>query len=186
MRFLVVAHARRGSLTHAVAAAFAGAAEDGGHQVEMADLAVEGFDPVLSPEDEPDWNSPAKAYSPAVQAEMARVARNEATVMVYPIWWWSMPALMKGWIDRVWNHGWAHGGGAKYPHAKVAILAIAGGDQAGFVKRGHDQAMLTQIETGILHYCGIQTPKLHLLDDSFEEDGRQRMLDHAAALGSRF
>jgi len=40
---------------------------------------------------------------------MARIERNDAIAMFFPVWWWSMPATLKGWIDRVWNHGWAYG-----------------------------------------------------------------------------
>lgn len=183
---LVVAHPRTGSLTHAVASAFAAAAEAAGHQVEWADLAAEGFDPVLREADEPDWDDYAKSYSPEVRAEMARIERNAATVMVFPVWWWSMPALMKGWIDRVWNNGWAYGGGARYPHERVDMLAVAGGKQASFAKRGYDGAMVVQLETGILRYCGVTDARLHMLYDSFEEDGRRALLARAAEIGAKY
>lgn len=183
---LVLAHPRPTSLCHAAARAFATTAEAAGHQIEWADLAAEGFDPVLREADEPDWDNPAKVYSPQVQAEMARVGRNQATVMVFPVWWWSMPALMKGWVDRVWNHGWAYGGGATYPHAKVAMLAIAGGAAASFTKRGYDEAMVVQLETGILRYCGVTDTALHMLYDSFEAEGRTALLANATALGATF
>src|SRR5262245_29894305 len=100
---LVSAHVRDSSLTRAVADAFAAEGAENGHEVERADLMAEGFDPVLREVDEPDWDNPDKRYSVEVQREMARIERNEATVMVFPVWWWSMPALLKGWIDRVWN-----------------------------------------------------------------------------------
>ncbi|MEO8243835.1 MAG: NAD(P)H oxidoreductase [bacterium] len=181
----VIAHPRPTSLCHDVARAFAAAAEAGGHQVEWADLAAEGFDPVLREADEPDWDDPAKVYSDAVRSEMARIERNDATVMVFPVWWWSMPALMKGWVDRVWNHGWAYGG-ADYPHAKVAMLAVAGGNEASFAKRGYDGAIEVQLETGILRYCGVKEPSLHMLYDSFEPEGRAALLARAAAFGAGF
>ncbi len=182
---LVLAHPRQTSLCHAAARAFADAATDAGHQIDWADLAAERFDPVLHEADEPDWDNPAKIYSQEVQAEMARIERNEATVMLFPVWWWSMPALLKGWIDRVWNNGWAYGG-ANYPHAKVQMLAVAGGDAASFAKRGYDQAMVVQLETGILRYCGVQEPSLHMLYDSFDPEGRSALLAKAAELGARF
>ncbi len=180
---LVTAHPRPTSLCHATAQAFAKAAEAAGHLVQRADLAAEGFDPVLREADEPDWDNPDKVYSPEVQAEIARIEANEATVMVFPVWWWSMPALLKGWIDRVWNNGWAYGG-ATYPHAKVLMLAVAGGSATSFAKRGYDAAMLTQIETGILRYCGVQDPALHMLYDSFEPEGRTALLAKAAEIGA--
>ena len=105
---LVVAHPRQSSLTFAVAKAFADPIGEDGHSVEWADLVRERFDPVLMTPDEPDWNDPNKIYSAPVRAEMQRIERNEATVIVFPVWWWFMPAILKGWVDRVWNHGWAH------------------------------------------------------------------------------
>ena len=102
---MVLAHPRRNSLTAQAAEAFASAASAQGHKFEWADLIAEGFDPVLHEADEPDWNDPGKIYSEEVRREMARIERNDATVMVFPVWWWSMPALLKGWIDRVWNNG---------------------------------------------------------------------------------
>ena len=123
---LVVAHPRPGSLTHQFAAVFAEAAAVQGHRFEWADLAAEGFDPAMPVADEPDWDDPERRYSAALQAEMARVERNEASVLIYPVWWWSMPALLKGWIDRVWNHGWAYGGDRRFPQRRVWSIGLAG------------------------------------------------------------
>ncbi len=184
---IVVAHPRRVSLTWAVADAFADAVVGRGHCIEWADLTAEGFDPRLPPEDEPDWDDYAKTYSPAVQAEMARILRNEATVMVWPVWWWSMPALMKGWIDRVWNNGWAYGGGAAYPHATVWSLAVAGGNKASFAKRGYDAAIATQIETGILRYCKIASPRQEVLYGSLDgAEATAAIVAQARSLGEAF
>lgn len=181
---LVVAHPRQDSLTHAVASAFASAATAGGHAIEWADLAAEGFDPALPPEDEPDWNA-RKTYSAAVRAEMARVERNAATVLVYPVWWWSMPAVLKGWIDRVWNRGWAYDDGAHYPHRRVWSIGLAGADEASFAKRGYDRAMRVQIEVGILQYCGVAEPRHELLYGTLE-GGAAAALARAQALGAEF
>lgn len=158
---LVIAHPRPASLTHACARAFADAAAANGHSFEIADLCAERFDPVLPPEDEPDWDAP-RVYSPAVRAEMARVERNDATVMVYPVWWWSMPAVLKGWIDRVWNRGWAYGG-ASFPQRRVWSIGLAGSDAAAYARRGYDRAMQVQIDVGILQYCGVAEARHELV-----------------------
>jgi len=102
---LVVAHPRQNSLTAGVADIFAAGLQKNEHEVEWANLIQEGFDPVLREEDEPDWNNPRKEYSPEVRREMERISRNDATVMIFPVYWWSMPGVLKGWIDRVWNNG---------------------------------------------------------------------------------
>lgn len=183
---MVVVHPRPSSLTHAVARAFADAAEARGHEAVWADLHAEGFDPVLRVADEPDWDDARKVYTPEVQAEMARIAAAEATVIVFPVWWWSMPAMLKGWIDRVWNNGWAYGGGT-YPHRKVWMVAVAGGTAESFAKRGYDTAMATQIETGILRYCGVQEPRLAMLYGTLDgEEATAAVVAEASRLGAAF
>ena len=183
---LVTAHPRPGSLTAAVAAAFAEAAAANGHVIETADLMAEGFDPALREDDEPDWSNPAKTYSPAVRAEMARILRNEATVMIWPVWWWSLPAVLKGWIDRVWNNGWAYGDdGARYPHDHVWSIGLAGGDRATYVRRGYDKAIEVQVETGILRYCKVPHPRQVLIYGTLDgDDARTAALATARRLGS--
>ncbi len=151
----------------AAAKAFADAALDNGHEIEWANLIDDGFDPVLREADEPDWDNSNKVYSEAVLAEMRRIERNEATVMVFPVWWWSMPAVLKGWIDRVWNHGWAYGD-RSYPHRRVWMIGIAGSGLPTYQKRGYDGAMKTQLETGILGYCGVADHRLEILYGSIE------------------
>lgn len=183
---LVVAHGRQGSLTKQAAQAFADAARANGHHIEIADLVEERFDPVLLPVDEPDWNDADKVYSDAVLREMARVERNEATVMIFPVWWWSMPAILKGWIDRVWNHGWAYGA-KTYPHKRVLMIAIAGNGREAYQKRGYDTAMRTQLVTGTLEYCGVETGELEILYGAIEgAEIPAEIIASAASLGTTF
>lgn len=183
---LVIAHPRATSLTHSVANAFTESARSNGHEIEIADLMAEGFDPVLREPDEPDWANPNKIYSPAVQSEMARIERNEATVMVFPVWWWSMPALLKGWIDRVWNNGWAYGD-KEYPHKRAWMLGIAGSDSETYAKRGYDKAIRTQLETGIFGYCGVAETRFELLFGSIDgAPGPEDILTKARQIGSEF
>jgi len=183
---LVTAHPRQDSLTHQAAHAFASAAMVAGHQIEYADLVAEGFDPRMTPQDEPDWGDPKKSYSPAVQEEMARVERNDSTVMFFPVWWWSTPAVLKGWIDRVWNNGWAYGE-PKYPHSRVWMVAIAGVNRAGYEKRGYDAAMQTQLKVGLLDFCGIPDTKLEIFYAALENAAAaQSIILQAQKLGTEF
>ncbi len=180
---LVVAHPRRTSLTFAAAEAFARTIESHGAVVEWVDLVREEFDPVLGAEDEPDWNDPGKVYTAQVQAEMERVQRNEATVIIFPVWWWSMPAILKGWIDRVWNHGWAYGG-RSYPHRRVWMIGIAGAGEDAYRKRHYDEAIRIQLEVGVLEYCGVEDRRVELLYGAIEGTGQaEAVIVSAAALG---
>ena len=181
---VVECHPRQDSLTMAVAHAFRDAAD--GVAFEVADLYREGFDPRLGAEDEPDWDDPGKIYSAAAQQEMARVERCAATVMVFPVWWWSTPAMLKGWIDRVFNHGWAYGGNT-YPHKDVWMLAIAGNDHNAYVKRRYDDALEIQLKTGVLDYCGVERPRFEVLYGAIESDENvTAILKRASALGKEF
>jgi NAD(P)H dehydrogenase (quinone) len=183
---LVLAHPRRTSLTGQVAEAFTRAASAHGHSFEWADLAAENFDPVLREADEPDWNDADKVYSAEVQAEMRRIERNAATVMIFPVYWWSMPALLKGWIDRVWNNGWAYGA-RKFPQKRAWMIGVAGGTREGFAKRGYNTAIQTQLDVGILDYCGVQERRLELLYGSIEGAPHPaEILKQAETLGRAF
>ena len=44
-----------------------------------------------------------------VRDHQARVDAADVLTLIFPIYWWSFPAILKGWIDRVWNRGWAYG-----------------------------------------------------------------------------
>lgn len=187
MKVLIVFdHPRRDSFCGAVLDAFMAGLTEAGHEAEIADLRAEGFDPRLPPEDEPDWDDGGKVYSPAVLAEQARIARNDAIAFVFPVWWWSLPATTKGWIDRVWNHGWAYGA-QKLALRKARMLALCASDAEHYAKRGYDTAMQTQLVVGVLNYCGVQNAGLDLLHGSLDdEDARRTILKAAGQIGRTF
>ena len=187
MKVLVVmAHPRRDSLTGQVAdAAMAGLAE-AGHEAELADLYGEGFDPTMAPPDEPDWEREDKRYSAAVQAEVERLNRNRAIVLVFPIWWWSFPAMLKGWIDRVWNKDIAYGS-RKLSHRRALAIGLSAGSAEGYAEDGYDKAMETEIVAGLFSYCGIEDGRLAFLHGS-TEGGEQagKVVAEARELGRGF
>lgn len=161
---LIFDHPRRRSFCGAVLDRLVEGLASAGHETEIADLRAERFDPRLPPDDEPDWDDAGKVYSNAVLVEQARVMRNDALAFVFPVWWWSLPATTKGWIDRVWNNGWAYGA-RKLPHRKALLLGTAAGTAESYAARGYEQAIRVQLLTGIMEYCGIADAELHLLFD---------------------
>ena len=182
----VFSHPRRESLSGAVLDAFAGGLREAGHDVEIADLHGERFDPVMTEADEPDWDDSRKRYSEAVLREQARIIRNDALAFVFPVWWWSLPAMLKGWIDRVWNNGWAYGD-MKLPHRRAVLLALAAGGRSSYQKNRYDVAMDAQVVHGIMHYCGIADARLHMLYDTLDNDETRRaLIARARELGTTF
>lgn len=187
MNVLVVFdHPRRDSFCGAVADSLMAGLRSAGHVPELANLRAEGFDPRLPVEDEPDWDDPDKVYSPEVLAEQARVLRNEAIAFVFPVWWWSFPATTKGWIDRVWNNGWAYGG-RKLQLKKALVIGTASGSAESYAKRGYDEAMRVQINVGMMEYCGIPTSQLEIMYDVMEDEATRRaLLERARQLGTEW
>lgn len=172
MRALIVtAHPEPQSLTNSLAARIGAGLESAGHGFEIADLAAEGFDPRFTPGDLAVHRR--KAARPAdVAAEQARIERADALVLVFPVYWWSMPALLKGWIDRVFSNDWAFdfelNGGLvkKLRHLKVHLVGLAGADAGTYERHRYLEAMKTQVDHGIFDYCGATVVSSELLFES--------------------
>ncbi|KAF1015056.1 MAG: Glutathione-regulated potassium-efflux system ancillary protein KefF [Stenotrophomonas maltophilia] len=170
---IVVAHPDPASLTHAVAGRIAEAigAAGHGHTVTFADLAAEGFDPRFNPTD----NALFRQTGPVpadIAAEHARLQAADTLVVVYPLYWWSFPALLKGWVDRVFTQGWAYADGVdgkvekKLQHLQVHLVGLGGADEEMIERRGYGAAMKTQIDAGIFDYCGARVASSTLLLDT--------------------
>ena len=184
---IVVAHHDPLSLTHSLAAEVAAGLADAGHTWEIADIAAQGFDPRFNAADHAVHRQ--QAAPPAdVLAEQARIDRADALVLVYPVYWWSMPGLLKGWVDRVFSNGWAFDYSPeakllkKLRHLHVHLLALGGADAGTFERHGYTQAMQTQIDHGIFDYCGARVASSHVLFDSETQDPRLH-LHTARSLG---
>ncbi len=186
---IVVAHPDPTSLSHAVAAHVAeGVSRAGpGNTVEIADLAAEGFDPRFTAVDIAVHLKEAPPSADVV-AEQARIERADALVLVYPVYWWSMPGLLKGWIDRVFANGWAYdyspdaGVVKKLRHLRVHLVALGGADERTYARHGYFGAMKTQIDHGIFDFCGARVVTSELL---LQSDTRfpASHLDAARAVG---
>lgn len=94
----------RRSFSAAVAAAAIRGAQAGGHQVDLIDLAADGFQPAMSREDLFAWRQ-GQAIDPLVCDYQQRVFAAEHLVFVFPVWWEAMPATTKGFLDRVLTKG---------------------------------------------------------------------------------
>ena len=151
--FLVLCHPRRDSLTGTVADAFTKGALEAGHRVDFFDLYREGFNPVLEENDEPS-NGRLDSYSNDIQENFNRLNKNEAVVMVFPLWWWSTPAMLKGWIDRVWNYGLTYGPAA-HNLKKGAMFILPAHTEDELKKRNYLDAITTSLNVGVFHYNKI-------------------------------
>jgi putative NADPH-quinone reductase len=102
MRCLVVyAHPVESSYCAACGAKAVATLQSAQHEVRLLDLYAEGFDPVLSRQERLDYHSPG-ANEKNVRPHVELIKWAEALVFVYPTWWYGLPAILKGWLDRVW------------------------------------------------------------------------------------
>ncbi|MBN3070078.1 NAD(P)H-dependent oxidoreductase [Pectobacterium brasiliense] len=188
---LVVSHPVHTSLTHSVATAIAQgiAGANPENTFEIADLAQEGFNPVFSVSDMAAFQR--TGVTPAdVVAEQSRIDHADALVLVFPIYWWSMPGLLKGWIDRVFSNGWAYEETSdgnvikKLGHLPVHLVALGAANQRTFEKRGYADAFHAQIDHGIFDYCGasVLTSEMLLMP---ELGTPEACIDAARHIGGR-
>lgn len=98
---VVVAHPRADSLTHAIADRAVSGLERAGNDVRVLDLYGIGFRAAMSRDERAAYHTDAPILDPQVAESAALLQRSEIVVFVYPTWWSGMPAIMKGWLERV-------------------------------------------------------------------------------------
>lgn len=157
---------------------------EAGHTVEESDLYAMDFDPVLRGSDYGEETADitpltdragaamrAGSTAPDVAEEQRKIAAADAVVFVFPLWWFGLPAMLKGWIDRVWVQGFAFGtsgpGGPRLRYGdgglagKVALPIVTAGDRPGsFAPRGVNgdvEELLFPVLHGTFWYCGMET-----------------------------
>ena len=176
---IVLDHPNPASFSAAVANAFGAGAQEAGHSVEIADLNAEGFDPRWSMADiEADETDTIPAD---VLREQARIARADAICLVFPLFWWGMPAMSKGWLDRVWSWGWAYDQlddpekSLQRPRSGV-LLVPAGARSDEMEDAGYLKALETAWIKGTFGYFGFSPRKLKVLHGSKGSKARRDAL----------
>lgn len=76
--------------------------EKNGHEVDLLDLYAEGFDPVMPADERRIYNQMKREDHPFPD-HAERLEKADALFFVYPTWWYGLPAMLKGWLDRVWT-----------------------------------------------------------------------------------
>lgn len=186
--------------THPVKASFnraiLGAVEEGlaeaGHRVQVADLCAEWFQPAMTEEDFAQFEG--RPMPEEIQREQARVEWSDAMIFIFPLWWWSLPAMLKGWIDRVMSYGWAWVDPANpesgfLKDRKLLVLTTAGASPRALAKRGYDTAFDTQLRVGICEYCGLRDITIRMFHEVHHQTPaslRDQYLSEARNLARNF
>ncbi len=175
----ILDHPNPSSFSAAVAQQFIAGAKAAGHSTEFADLHTERFNPCWSMA---DIESDGRASIPAdVLKEQDRIARADAICLVFPLYWWGMPAMTKGWVDRIWSWGWAYDQlddpekSLQRPRSGV-LLTPAGARSDEMKDRGYSAALETSWIEGTFGYFGFSPRKLEVLNGSTGSDARRNAL----------
>ena len=173
-----------------------------GHAVVVSDLYAMGWNPVAGEGDftgersDPSRLSIAReqthaietgTISPDIAAEQAKLADADLVIFQFPVWWFGMPAILKGWADRVFARGFAYLPGHKYDtgmfKGKLAMVAATTGTSADtYAPDGIDGDILTvlwPIHNGLFRYSGFDVlpPFVAYMPGRENESGRERQLD---------
>ena len=170
-----------------------------GHQVEESDLYAMEWNPVVDaasyghdPAERLQVAAAAKSahakgsVSADIRAEQEKLDAADAIVLQFPMWWFGMPALLKGWFDRVWHQGYAYGrrgpngewvgyGDGFLAGKRAMVVVTMGGPEHMFGERGiHGSIddLLFPIQHGMLFYAGAEviSPFLVMGSERFTAD----------------
>ncbi len=194
MRCLVVyCHPVETSYCAALHARVLQALSEAGHQVRDVDLHAENFRPVLERQERLDYHAEG-VNRRGVEIHVDNILWAEAIVFVYPTWWYGLPAMLKGWLDRVWLPHVAFtlppDGGAPRPlmrHVRALVgVTTAGASWWWMALIGSPgRRTLTRGLRALCHPLCKTVFLAHYAIDRSTQDSRRKFLDRVARRLSR-
>lgn len=204
---LVYAHPEPRSLAAALRQVAVEALEAQGHAVQVSDLHAMGWKATVDRADFPMLAPDARlmvasasarafaadALTADVKAEQAKLLWADALILQFPLWWYAMPAILKGWVDRVYAYGFAYGvgehsdrhwgdrfGDGVFKGKRAMLIVTTGGWAEHYAPRGINgpiDDLLFPINHGILHYPGFDVlpPFVAYRVDRLDEAGFARV-----------
>lgn len=170
MKHLIIyAHPNQDSLNNSLKQTVIHTLEKENQEFVIRDLYQLDFDPVLSLEDIKGQRQGQVAID--VRQEQEYISWAESITFIYPIWWTGMPAIMKGYIDRVMSYGFAY----QYNQGvqkgllegkQAVIINTHGKSNAEYKAIGMDKALLLTSDKGIYDYCGLEVKQHFLFDQA--------------------
>lgn len=183
---VIVGHPRPDSLCGALAEAYADGARRAGAEVELLRLGELSFDPNYphGREDEPE--------EPDIVDARARMTRADHLVFVFPNWWGAMPALLKGFIDRILKPGYAfrlHADGTwdKLLAGRSAQLLVTMDTPRWVYRWIYGSPGIRALKQATLQFCGITPVRVRTFGTVFDSTParRARWIEEARAEGLR-
>lgn len=138
------------------------ASKEKGANVRVRDLYEIGFDPILKPSDFVDLQNGIVAEDIAVEQENIKWA--DVITFVYPVWWASFPAILRGYVDRVFSNGFAFKNESGTPvgllKGKKGLLFCTTGTPSEFYSAsGMHNSMIQTSDEAVFNFAGIEEVK---------------------------
>jgi putative NADPH-quinone reductase len=183
---IVVGHARRDTYCEALGLAYKRGAEAGGHVAELFVLSRMDFDPILH-----EGFSKEQKLEPDLQAAQDAIGRADHIVMVFPLWMGTLPAILKGFLERIFQPGFAverdEGDTGYEPRlkGKSARVIMTMGMPALVYRWWYGAHALKMLKRNILGFVGIAPVRATIFGMvAIGSDAkRRRWLDQVEALG---
>lgn len=160
MKYLVVyVHPSPKSFNHAILETISGELKKGEKEFKVRDLYKIGFNPVLSTK---DLSAIEKGAVPEdIKKEQNYISKADTLIFICPIWWSAMPAMLKGYIDRVFSLKFAYDITADraiglLKGKKVFIVSTTGASKEDYQKMGAFKMMNMSIDMAIFQFSGMK------------------------------
>lgn len=158
---IILAHPRnKTSMTRQISDSFAAGLEKAGNQVDTLNLFDLKFNPIMYEQDEPKHEIDEQQFTEQVHAEMERLSKYDALVFAFPLYWFHLPAILKGYVDRVFNYTYAYGRGAHLKHQKILWLTVAGASEAQLESNNMKATIENSFNVGIAGFCKVEKSKV--------------------------
>jgi NAD(P)H dehydrogenase (quinone) len=171
---ILLAHPNAGSFNHALAGHVREALEQSGAPVRFHDLYAEEFDPVMTA----DEFRRKFSFDPSVQAFTQEIHAARLLVFVHPDWWGQPPAILKGWVDRVFRPGVAYEYEGEEFIAKEKIPLLTNHRALVIIT---SEASAFEMETPIhlwrrkiFEFCGVMEDQILVMPNLRDSTHRQR------------
>ncbi|UCJ15963.1 NAD(P)H-dependent oxidoreductase [Pseudomonas sp. MM211] len=185
---MIIGTPKNDSLCHSLAEAYALGARTEGHVVRQIHLGAISFDPVLH-----EGYTQSQTLEPDLLEAQRQIHWAQHLVFVYPVWWGGLPALLKGFFDRVLLPGFAFKYRSdsqlwdKLLSGRTADLLVTQDTPSWYFRWIYGAPAHRQMKRTILGFCGIKTRRLAEFSPvrPSSETQRQNWLRRAEQLGSR-